>query len=83
MFSIRDYNIFIKPEYCLFQRIEIMYTKVPGFWNGKKPKQRKKYPTIFDEDLNCNEGKGKEIIELLELELGKTREELGNIISAL
>lgn len=60
-----------------------MYTKVPGFRNAKKEKLRRKYPTISNKDLNYNEGEKKEIIELLEFELGKTREELGNIISAL
>ncbi|MCW8802418.1 MAG: general stress protein CsbD [Candidatus Bathyarchaeota archaeon] len=60
-----------------------MYTKEPGFWNGKKERLRKKYPTIYGENLNFNEGKEKEIIELLEFELGRNKEELGNIISAL
>jgi len=60
-----------------------MYTKVPGFSNGKKEKLRKKYTTISDKDLSYNEGKKKVIIELLEFELGKSKEELGNIITAL
>ena len=60
-----------------------MYTKVAGFWNGKKEKLRQKYPTISDEDLNFYEGKEKEMIELLEYKLGKTKEELRNIITAL
>lgn len=73
----------MQPEYCLFQKLEIMYTIVMGFWNGKKEKLRQKYPTITDEDLNFNEGKEREMIELLEFRLGKTKERLRNIIIAI
>ena len=60
-----------------------MYTKVTGFWNERKEKLRQKYPTITDEDVNFYEGKEKEMIELLEYKLGKTKEELRNIIITL
>jgi hypothetical protein len=60
-----------------------MYTKVAGFWNERKEKLRQKYPSITDEDLNFYEGKEKEMIELLGYKLGKTKEELRNIIITL
>ena len=60
-----------------------MHTQVTGFWNERKEKLRQKYPTITDEDLNFYEGKEKEMIELLEYKLGKTKEELRNIIITL
>jgi hypothetical protein len=60
-----------------------MDTNQIGYWNEKKEKLREKFPTITDEDLHYNEGKEKEMIELLGYKLGKTNEELCNIIATL
>jgi hypothetical protein len=60
-----------------------MNTTVIGYWNGKKEKLKQKYPIINDEDLYFHEGKEKEMIEMLGYKLGKTKEELRNIIAAL
>jgi hypothetical protein len=60
-----------------------MNTNVLGFWNEKKVKLKQKYPAITNEDLRFDEGKEKEMIELLGYKLGKTKEELRHIISAL
>lgn len=57
-----------------------MQMKVKGYWNEKKEKFKEKYPFITDEDLSFNEGKEKEMIEMLGYKLGKTKEELVNII---
>jgi hypothetical protein len=54
-----------------------------GFWNWKKEKLKQKYPIITDEDLKFNEGKEKEMIEILGYKLGKTKEELVHIITLL
>jgi hypothetical protein len=54
-----------------------------GFWNEKKEKIKQKFAIVTDEDLHFNEGKEKEMIELLGYKLGKTKEELANIISSL
>jgi hypothetical protein len=54
-----------------------------GYWNKKKEKLKQKYPIITDEDLHFNNGKEKEMIEMLGYKLGKTEEELRNIIVAL
>ncbi len=54
-----------------------------GYWNDKKEKLKQQYQIISDEDLHFNEGKEKEMMELLGYKLGKTQEELRNIISAL
>ncbi len=64
-------------------KLEIMYIDAPGYWKGKKGITRQKYPTTPDKDLNFNKGKEIEIIELLEFELGRTKEELQHIINAL
>jgi hypothetical protein len=60
-----------------------MNAKIDGFWNGKKEKLRHKFPNINENDVSFYEGKEKEMIEMLEFKLGKTKEELRNIITAL
>jgi len=60
-----------------------MYVKNIGFWNEKKEKLKEKYPDITDEDLLFYEGKEQEMIEMLGYKLGKTKEELVDIISML
>ena len=60
-----------------------MAINVPGFWDEKKEKLKQQYPIITDEDLIFNEGKEKEMIEMLGYKLGKSKEELVQIITAL
>ncbi len=60
-----------------------MNTNVIGYWNEKKEKLKQKYAVITDEDLRFRDGKEKEMIEMLGYKLGKTKEELRNIIAAL
>lgn len=53
-------------------------------WNDKKEKLLKKYKDILtDKDLNFNEGREKEMIEILSIKLGKSKKELLNIIITL
>ena len=54
-----------------------------GYWNGKKEKLKRKYEILTDSDLCFNEGKEKEMIEMLGFKLGKTKQELLNIIVAI
>jgi hypothetical protein len=60
-----------------------MSTNVIGYWNKKKEKLKEKFPVITDEDLRYNEGKEKEMIEMLGNKLGKSKLELLNIIVAI
>ncbi|MDP4208178.1 MAG: general stress protein CsbD [Bacteroidota bacterium] len=60
-----------------------MNTNVTGYWNEKKEKLKQKFPIIIDEDLHFREGKEKEMMEMLGYKLGKTKEELRNIITTL
>lgn len=46
----------------------------------KKEKIKKKYPFLSDNDLNFQEGKEREMIEILGYKLGKTEMELLKII---
>jgi hypothetical protein len=60
-----------------------MKTNVIGYWNEKKEKLKQKYTIITDDDFCYNEGKEKEMMEILGYKLGKTQEQLRNIIAAL
>ena len=54
-----------------------------GYWNIKKEKLKQKYQILTDKDLCFNVGKEKEMIEMLGHKLGKTKQELLNIIVEL
>lgn len=54
-----------------------------GYWKNKKEKLLKKYKILTDKDLSYNEGNEKEMIEILGSKLGKTKQELLNIIITL
>jgi len=60
-----------------------MDTNYKGYWNEKKEKLKEKYAIITDNDFLFNEGKEKEMMEMLGYKLGKTTEQLRNIIAAL
>ena len=60
-----------------------MSTNIIGYWDKKKEKLKEKFPVINDEDLRYNEGKEKEMIEMLGNKLGKSKLELLNIIVAI
>lgn len=60
-----------------------MNYNVIGYWNCKKVKLKRKYPSITDEDLNFREGKEKEMLEILGYKLGISKDELLAIIVLL
>jgi hypothetical protein len=66
-----------------YHKTEIMNTNVIGYWDQKKEKLKEKFPIITDEDLRFNEGKEREMIEMLGNKLGKSKQELLNIIIAI
>ena len=61
----------------------IMSTNITQYWNIKKEKLKQKFENLTDKDLCFTEGKEKEMIEMLSYKLGKTKQELLNIIVAL
>lgn len=65
--------------------IKTFYMKlnVIGYWAEKKEKLKVKFPDITESDLIYNEGKEKEMIEMLGYKLGKSQQELLTIIVAL
>ena len=60
-----------------------MNTNVIGYWDKKREKLKQRFPVITDNDLRYREGKEKEMIEMLGNKLGKSKQELLNIIVAI
>ena len=58
-------------------------TEVKGNWNEQKGKLKQKFAVLTDNDLMFQEGKKEEMLGKLQTKLGKTKEELRRIISAL
>ena len=64
---------------------EITSTSAPvkGNWNQQKGKLKAKFTTLTDADLRYENGKKEEMSEKIQTKLGKTKDELTTIISAL
>jgi hypothetical protein len=60
-----------------------MNTNLIGNWNRKKEKLKLRYHNLTDKDLRFSVGKENEMIEILGNKLGKTKQELLNIIVEL
>lgn len=58
-------------------------TEAKGNWNELKGKLKQTFATLTDNDLMFEEGKREEMMGRLQIKLGKTKEELHEIISAL
>jgi uncharacterized protein YjbJ (UPF0337 family) len=58
-------------------------TELKGNWEQQKGKLKQKFATLTDNDLLFAEGKKEEMFGRLQTKLGKTKEELHNIISGL
>ena len=53
-----------------------------GNWNELKGKLKQKFATLTDNDLMYEEGKRDEMLGKLQVKLGKTKEELNDILSS-
>ncbi|MBK6446398.1 MAG: CsbD family protein [Bacteroidetes bacterium] len=58
-------------------------TELKGNWNEQKGKLKQKFATLTDNDLLYAEGKKDEMMGKLQIKLGKTKEELEELISGL
>ena len=58
-------------------------TELKGTWNETKGKLKQQFATLTDDDLLLVEGKQDEMLGRLQIKLGKTKEELHNLISGL
>lgn len=56
---------------------------IKGNWNETAGKLKQKYAILADDDLLYKKGKEEELLGRLQNKLGKTKEELKNIISKL
>lgn len=56
---------------------------VNGNWSEQKDKLKAKFITLTDSDLDYEEGKRDEMLEKVQVKLGKTKEELETIIAGL
>jgi uncharacterized protein YjbJ (UPF0337 family) len=54
-----------------------------GNWEEQKSRLKEKFAAITDNDFLFAKGKREEMIAKLQTKLGKTREELNNILGAL
>lgn len=58
-------------------------TELKGNWDEQKGKLKQKFATLTDNDLLFAEGKKDEMMGKLQIKLGKTKEELHEIIQGL
>ncbi len=55
-------------------------TEIKGTWNEQKGKLKQKFAELTDNDLMFEEGKRDEMLGKLQIKLGKTKEELFELI---
>jgi uncharacterized protein YjbJ (UPF0337 family) len=58
-------------------------TELEGNWNETKGKLKQQFASLTDNDLLLVEGKKDELLGRLQVKLGKSKEELNNLISSL
>lgn len=58
-------------------------TQLKGNWNETKGKLKQQYAILTDDDLLLVEGKQDEMLGRLQAKLGKTKEELHELIAGL
>jgi CsbD-like. len=58
-------------------------TELNGNWNEIKGKLKQKFSVLMDDDLLLVDGKKDELLGRLQIRLGKTKEEIRKLISAL
>ena len=57
--------------------------KIKGLWNEQKGKLKQRYAWLTDKDLMLEEGREEEMLGKIQIKLGKTKEQLSNIIASL
>ena len=58
-------------------------TEIKGNWNEKKGKLMQKYAMLTENDLLLVEGKEEELFGKLQINLGKSKEELQKLIASI
>jgi len=57
--------------------------EIKGNWNDLKGKLKQKFASLSENDLMYEEGKRDEMLGKLQIKLGKSKEELDNILKTL
>ena len=81
--NFKSIKYFYNTKISIRQKLFVMNTNAIGYWNEKKEKLKQKYTVITDDDVNFCDGKEKEMMEMLGYKLGKTKDELRNILVVL
>jgi len=58
-------------------------TELKGNWNEQKGKLKQKFAILTDNDLMFQEGEQEEMFGKLQIKLGRTKEQLRDIIESL
>jgi len=58
-------------------------TEIKGNWNEQKGKLKQKFAVLTDNDLMFEEGKKDEMLGKLQIKLGKTKEQLNELLGKL
>ena len=58
-------------------------TAVKGSWNEQKRRLKQKFAILTDNDLMFEEGRREEMLRMLQIKLGKTKEELQKIFAVI
>ncbi|OFX23069.1 MAG: general stress protein CsbD [Bacteroidetes bacterium GWA2_31_9b] len=61
----------------------IYKTELKENWKELKGKLKQKFAVLIDNDLLFEEGKREELLERLQIKLGKTKEEVKKLIESL
>lgn len=61
----------------------VLKQELKGNWSEQKAKLKSKFPYLVDQDLVFADGKKEQMLENLQLKLGKTRRDLYTMIEAL
>lgn len=57
--------------------------EMKGKWNETKAKLKQKFAELTDDDLMLAEGKEEEMVARLQIKLGKSKEEVRDLINTL
>jgi uncharacterized protein YjbJ (UPF0337 family) len=63
-------------------KTETNKTEFKSNWNEQRAKLKQKFPNITDSDLLFEQGKKDEMLGRIQVKLGKTKEELYEILNA-
>ena len=79
---LRKSPLFVAKIHSQYKIKKMNTTEVKGNWNEQKGKLKQKFASLTDNDLMFEKGKKEEMMGKIQIKLGKTKQELEEIISA-